>query len=105
MHKPNTRGVGGHDDGDVSLHQKASKTIPDHFPLGGHPWPNTWRQVQLLSRSLSCENLQSLMTAKLLGSQKAKSNRDPLPLAAEEKKPHVLTFGAEGGSRRGVLIP
>lgn len=41
------------------------------------------------------------MTAKLLGSQKAKSNRDPLPLAAEEKKPHVLTFGAEGGSRRG----
>lgn len=67
----------------------ASKTIPDHFttfPLGGHPWLNTWRQVQLLSRSLSCENLQSLMTAKLLGSQKAKSNRDPLPLAAEEKK-------------------
>lgn len=41
------------------------------------------------------------MTAKLLGSQKAKSNRDPLPLAAEEKKPHVLTFGAGGGEEGG----
>lgn len=43
------------------------------------------------------------MTAKLLGSQKVKSNRDPLPLAAEEKKPHVLTFGAGGGGRGGGL--
>lgn len=42
------------------------------------------------------------MTAKLLGSQKAKSNRDPLPLAAEEKKPHVLTFGAGGGRGGGL---
>lgn len=102
MHRPNTQegsGGGGRTTGTWVYIKWLQRRFLTILPLSlwvGTRDQNTWLLVQLLSRSLLCENLQSLLTAKLLESQKAKSKRDPLPLATEEKT-HTFWRSERGG--------